>query len=1013
MRSLLKSYDLSDNEIKLYTEIIGKFPLTFNQIRSFMSKQSEEEIQQILDNLLEKKLLMQVKPQYSESLPHYVSIPPIAALLNSITEFTNVTEDTNLQKKKQNPLLEKFQDGLFQDLENISQELIEVISTQDNTGQTTEVLSEVEENVKKFAQVILSDIIKLITPLKTQSGIDGRDINKLITSVKQKINESDEIAENMFSQFRDIVKGMGAPNIPQQVEGFKTFIRRLGESIDKRVSEISLESVGQNSFSPQKVEMMEKSLYNILTDYISKDKISSEKLWHVSTYEKIKEIISILIDKSTEELTIIVPNIKDFIPLDKLKLDYSVDLSATPKPQVNGSTKSKSQKPKSKQPSISKKQKQEFEEKLDALSKKVSELKGFELSHSVAEILSMISEINPESVVFESIQGWLNRLLVIRKHLDSNTQYILLESIEKWKKKYTRKVKKEIEEEMTEETSDEVKLEKPVLEKFIKKKIRGLPVKIISSEQHDNKHVLAIKKKFEYLRLLRNNVIAILGDHSYLVFGIFQKIDHKPYFEIAGFYTTFKSLIESFIPVISRISSEARPSREVQINIGFNEIIENINDFPGRKIGKRLKKLLDVAFEKDGISLNILELKLLIGKIENLYTPLPDEMKEYVIGELNRLNTELSSIELVYPPEFRPPILEEEAQEESEEILIPEDFEIEPVDPEKINSLFEIFLEKIDELQGEEIVSQIDKFIEVVLNLQGYSQIINWKNSLKNSQEPLEESHKEKIKNDFLRWKFGILNQAPPTEAPKEEKSSDGYASSKSQKSKKEDTSSIFEEEYISPGLSQSQFQSDDGSSSESMDEGSSKIDPSIEMKELFESIENNFSELKGIDISKKLQNIVDIILETEGYSMGMKDIKDWIGKLRRSKKLLTDEVKEDFVIDFFKWKEKYSKEEDNNLTLDFGPSVEVEEDEVSNGKTNGLIGKIDGLVQDVNNLTGNKLSSSLQDISDMVVRSHGAVAANVIRQWISKLRSIRVLLKDEIKGEFLEELEKWKEKFG
>ena len=197
------------------------------------------------------------------------------------------------------------------------------------------------------------------------------------------------------------------------------------------------------------------------------------------------------------------------------------------------------------------------------------------------------------------------------------------------------------------------------------------------------------------------------------------------------------------------------------------------------------------------------------------------------------------------------------------------------------------------------------------------------------------------------------------------------------------------------------------------MGEKANKIDPSIEMKEIFESIENSFSDLKGIDISKKLQNIIDIILETEGYSMGMKDIKDWIGKLRKIRKPLNEEIKEDFVIDFFKWKEKYSKEEDNNLTLDFGPSVEVEEDEVSNGKTNGLIGKIDGLVQDVNNSTGNKLSSSLQDISDMVVRSHGAVAANVIRQWISKLRSIRVLLKDEIKGEFLEELEKWKEKFG
>ncbi len=184
-------------------------------------------------------------------------------------------------------------------------------------------------------------------------------------------------------------------------------------------------------------------------------------------------------------------------------------------------------------------------------------------------------------------------------------------------------------------------------------------------------------------------------------------------------------------------------------------------------------------------------------------------------------------------------------------------------------------------------------------------------------------------------------------------------------------------------------------------------------MKEIFDSIESNFTELKGIDISKKLQNIIDIILETEGYSMGLKDIKDWIGKLRKIKGLLNEEIKEDFVLDFFKWKEKYSTEEFDNQTLDFGPSDEVLEDEVSNGKSNGIIGKIEGLIQDANILTGNKLSSSLQDISDIVVTTHGAVAANVIRQWISKLRSIRSPLSDKIKGEFLEELDKWKEKFA
>jgi len=1019
MRTLLKSYGLSETVIRLYTECIGKLPLTFNEIRSFLPKQSEKEVQQILDNLLEKKLLLLIKPQYSDSISHYISIPPIAAILNGMAGFTETDTEvkTKPPEKKLKQQLDEFQDNLFQDLEKISQGLIEVISTQDPSGQTTEVLSEVEVNVKKFTRLILSDIIKLMNPLKLQSGLDGRDISKLINAVNQKISESDEIAGNMFAQFREIVKNMASPDISNQAEAFKTFLRKLGGSINKRINEISFEPVEQTSSLPtQKIKVMEKALNNVLTNYTSNDTISLEKLWHVSTYEKIKEILSIIIEKSPEELTIIVPKISDFIPLEKFKLDYTVDLSATPKPQTKGSTKIKTQKAKKKKPSISKKQKQAFEKTLEELSKKTSSLKGYELSHNIAELLSAVSDINPESVIIESIQGWLNRLLVIRKVLDSNTQYLLLENIDKWKSDYTKKVEKEKEEEeeTTEEPSTPTKLEIPVLAKFMKKKVANgdLHIKIISSEPHDNKHVLAIKKKanFEYLRRFRNNVIAILGDDKYLLFGIFHKTDIKPYFEITGFYTTFNPIIESFIPVISGIVSEARPSKEIQINKSFNEIIENINDYPGRKIGKRLKNLLDVAFEKDGISINILELKLLIGKVENIYTPLVDEMKEHVIGELNRLNTELSTIELMDPPEFGPPILDEEPQEEPDEELLLEDIEVEPIDPDKVNKLFEIFIEKTGELEGEQIAGQIDKFIEVVLELQGYSQIINWKKKLKNSKESLNDQYKEKMKKDFLTWKLGILNQAPPINPPGTETSSEEFTSSESPKEQeKEDTLSIFEEEYISPGLTQTQFDSEGGPSSESGDE-KLKIDSAVAMKEIFDNLENNFSELSGLDISKKIQDIVDIILETEGYSMGLKEIKDWISKLKKFRKPLDDEVKEDFVVVFFKWKEKYTKEDFDNQTLDFGPPDESLDEEVSS--SDSLSGKIDGLIQDANDSPGNKLSSSLQDVSDIVLRTNGAVAANAIRQWISKLRSIRVPLEDKIKGEFLQELENWKERF-
>ena len=52
-------------------------------------------------------------------------------------------------------------------------------------------------------------------------------------------------------------------------------------------------------------------------------------------------------------------------------------------------------------------------------------------------------------------------------------------------------------------------------------------------------------------------------------------------------------------------------------------------------------------------------------------------------------------------------------------------------------------------------------------------------------------------------------------------------------------------------------------------------------------------------------------------------------------------------------------------------------------------------------------------EIADVVLLSHGAVAANAIRQWISKLRSIRDLLEDKIKQDFVADLESWKNKFS
>ena len=1046
MNILLKSYSLTDKAIRLYREGLGKFPYTLSEIKKYMSNLSDDTIKNVINELIEKKLVISINPKYSEAIPHYIFLPPFAAVVNSLVELSEPPKDkekTTLKSipkikplpkvkslpslsKKPSPQIkkvptktnefsseiEKFQNNLFQDIEGVSQDLITAITDQVENNQTTEILSEVEQNVKKFVQVIIDDIIKAISALRRETTIDQRDLVRLYKTAKQKLEDAEEITTNMFSQFRDIVKEMQSSSVSPQVKSFKSFFRKLGESIENRVHEISLpttdSSTSQESISLDKIKSIENSLFNILTDYITKNRVSLDKFWNVSSYEKIKEVISFLLENSKKELLIIVPNIEMFIPLEKLDLDYSEVQGLIESIQSSGPKRAKPKKPTG--PSISKKQKKEIENSLEAISKKVSELKGYELSHDIAELLGLVSEVNPKSVIIESVQGWLNRLLVIRKNLDPNTQYLFLEALEKWKKEYLKVQKEEEPEDQEDIESKETstgesssKLE-AVEDKF--------KIIIISSEPHNNKHVLALKMKenIEYLQIKKNNIIGIVGDNSYLVFGVGQKVPLKPIYKISGFLTNFEPLVHALYPQISKLRSEAKPPKEIQINEGFNEIIENINDYSGKQMANKLQALLNVAFEKDGISLQVLELKLLKGKLEKILYSLEDEMKDYVIKELNKLNKELSPFELMYPPEFRPPIAAEKVEVQEE--IIPEEREIEPLDPEKINYLFEIFLEKIQDLKGVEIVEQIDKFIEVVLKLQGYSSIIEWKNTLREIDKELELPFKEKIKEDFLQWKWGILHQTPPTETPLAVGSQESYSSPKpNTPGKKEDTISILDDGYISPGLAQTQFETEGESSS---GESLIKEDPRAKMEEYFEQIQNNLGEMTGLEISKALQNIVDIILETEGYSMALKGSKDWISKLRMIRKPLEPEFREDFEVFFLKWKEKYSKDEEEAY-LDFGASSETTgelSDDLEISSEEGLSAKFESLLQNAQTLNGNDLSKELQGVADIVLLSKGAVAANAIRQWISKLRSIRTPLEEKIKEEFIAELTNWKEKF-
>jgi len=288
MIEILKKYDVSADAIRVFRQGLGRFPLTEAEIQNLIPKSSNTNVESIITELINKKLILLIETPSYNILPHYLFLPPFAAIINTLSNANIIAEDNKEELIKTESKIEKFQDDLLQDIELISQELIEIISNQKDNSQTSEVLSEVEKNVKKFSQVLLTEVNELIAKLKEKSIVNEIDIERILRAVTQKITESEEVITNMFLQFRDIIKEMGSNDNPSIVESFKSFIRNLGASIDKRSTELFQ---NPNSSSIKNIQVVEKSLFNILTDYISRKQVSTDKVLPLYSIDKIKEII--------------------------------------------------------------------------------------------------------------------------------------------------------------------------------------------------------------------------------------------------------------------------------------------------------------------------------------------------------------------------------------------------------------------------------------------------------------------------------------------------------------------------------------------------------------------------------------------------------------------------------------------------------------------------------------------------------------------------------------------------
>ncbi|MBN1802799.1 MAG: hypothetical protein JW891_14920 [Candidatus Lokiarchaeota archaeon] len=545
-------------------------------------------------------------------------------------------------------------------------------------------------------------------------------------------------------------------------------------------------------------------------------------------------------------------------------------------------------------------------------------------------------------------------------------------------------------------------------------------LKIISSDSHDSEIVKELKTypSIEFLQIEKNKTILIKGK-GILIIG-FSKLEENEFKKsIRAFGIISDDFIELLNPIAKILEEQGKPSINVQINKNFDRMIENIHNFKGKKLGKLLQTNLDILSKIKGISLKLLELKLLISKLKIINVPLDEEFKNNLLEKIQIWNNEFTGLPLSS--------MSNKIQAESDKNVIVEDLtkvdaipffkekeeEFGKLDIEKVVPLFDILLEEVSNSKAIDLSNQIQNAINTLIQIHGFSIITTWKDELRapeNADKILEPPFQEKLKEDLNRWKEEILKQKSVSIPISKEKNLIP---------KEKQAQEIDLGDYVSPGLMQSQSEdaqeqdANIGLSEENPQKSNNEL-----LKEYFEQLTSQVDTLSGIEISNILQDLGDSLVEEYGY-MATKEIRLLISKVKIFRGPIEEDIKKIFLDEITKLKQKYVENDNDDLVGDYQPSftmmdTELEpiitpEREEGGSELSALFSKV---LEDVQNVDASQLTDTLQEIADIIMLTKGSLSARSIRPWISKLRAIRERLDEETKAQFIEEFSQMKEKF-
>ena len=110
MKDIISNLNLTNDTIEIFLECMGNIPLTYEEIHSVKPHLSDEEFKIIFDDLIKKKLIVNVVPERSKILKHYLAIPPFSAIFKSSISDKKETDSNEKELKSyiKNRIVEIF-----------------------------------------------------------------------------------------------------------------------------------------------------------------------------------------------------------------------------------------------------------------------------------------------------------------------------------------------------------------------------------------------------------------------------------------------------------------------------------------------------------------------------------------------------------------------------------------------------------------------------------------------------------------------------------------------------------------------------------------------------------------------------------------------------------------------------------------------------------------------------------------------------------------------------------------